>query len=198
MMGLNPFPGVFSAGKNIFHLFYKERQMDDMMIAPELGDRQHRLPGNNEDGFVLIVAMMMLVVITLMGMSMSNTSTTEIMIAGNARQSQDQFYTADAGINAAVAQNIDPTAAAVVPNPAAFTCAGVPGNGAAPFTSFNIDGNAGNDVFLYVISHKVNTGGHPEIRAASCAPAGTSVAQIITGIEYAIPPGGQNEPPYYN
>jgi hypothetical protein len=83
-MTFNPFPGFFSAGKNISHLFYKERQMDGMMIPPEIGDRQHSLPGNNEHGFVLIVAMLMLVVITLMGISMSTTSTTEIELIEDA------------------------------------------------------------------------------------------------------------------
>jgi hypothetical protein len=50
-------------------------------------------------GFVLILAMLLLLLVTLLGISAINTVTYENQIAGNKRASEQAFYVAEAGIN---------------------------------------------------------------------------------------------------
>ena len=50
----------------------------------------------NEDGSVLIVALMMLVLLTIIGVSASKMSEIDIMIAGNERVYKQNFYRAEA------------------------------------------------------------------------------------------------------
>jgi PilX N-terminal len=52
----------------------------------------------NEQGFVLVVALLALLVVTLIGVLALSTSTTEVMIAGNARLREINLSTADAGL----------------------------------------------------------------------------------------------------
>ena len=49
----------------------------------------------NEDGAVLIVSLMMLVLLTLLGVSISTTSEVEVLIAGNERLQKMTFYQAE-------------------------------------------------------------------------------------------------------
>ena len=53
----------------------------------------------DEKGIALVVAMLLLLVLTLIGMSAVNTSTFDILISGRQRASQEAFYAAEAGIN---------------------------------------------------------------------------------------------------
>lgn len=78
----------------------------------------------NEEGSVLIIAMMILVLLTLIGMSISNTSKIEIEIAGNERFHKRTFYAAEAGIGHAIATLQDQFAT----NNMAQLAAGQPGN----------------------------------------------------------------------
>ena len=50
-------------------------------------------------GFVLILAMLFLLVVTLFGISALNTATYDNIITGNKRASEQAFYVAEAGIN---------------------------------------------------------------------------------------------------
>ncbi len=52
-----------------------------------------------ERGMVLVIGMLLLLVVTLMGISALNTSTYDIRISGNERASVQAFYVAEAGIN---------------------------------------------------------------------------------------------------
>jgi len=52
-------------------------------------------------GFVLVLALLMLLVVTLIGVSAIDTSTIETQISGNNRVSVEAFYVAEAGINEA-------------------------------------------------------------------------------------------------
>ena len=52
-----------------------------------------------EKGIVLVLAMLMLLVLTLIGISALNTGTHDILISGNERASVQAFYAAEAGIN---------------------------------------------------------------------------------------------------
>ncbi|MCX5904550.1 MAG: pilus assembly PilX N-terminal domain-containing protein [Proteobacteria bacterium] len=59
--------------------------------------------GNNEQGFVLVLALFMLTICTMIGMAAMSTSTTELDIAGNERVHKETFYQAEA-VSAAVAE----------------------------------------------------------------------------------------------
>jgi len=52
----------------------------------------------NEKGFALIIALLILLVLTLIGISAINTTTFETSISGNERVGTDAFYAAEAGI----------------------------------------------------------------------------------------------------
>lgn len=52
---------------------------------------------NNEDGFVLIIALIMMVILTLIGVAATNTAMFELTIAGNDRLASQRFLTADSG-----------------------------------------------------------------------------------------------------
>jgi type IV pilus assembly protein PilX len=52
----------------------------------------------NERGSVLIIALIMLVLLTILGISASTTSDIEVQIAGNERNYKRTFYTANSGI----------------------------------------------------------------------------------------------------
>jgi hypothetical protein len=54
----------------------------------------------NEQGFVLVSALLFLVILTLVGISMINTSVTEIQIAGNDKLRKQAFSLADGGTEA--------------------------------------------------------------------------------------------------
>lgn len=58
---------------------------------------EQRLPLNNERGSVLIIGTLVLVVMSLLGISAIGTSTVEIQIAANERGYQETFYVADSG-----------------------------------------------------------------------------------------------------
>ena len=55
---------------------------------------------NNQDGSVLVLALILLVLLTLMGLSTINTSTIEVKIADNEQRHKIGLYAADAGIEA--------------------------------------------------------------------------------------------------
>lgn len=52
-------------------------------------------PSENEQGFALVTAMLVLVVLTLIGFSALNTTSFETQIAGNERAKTDRFFVAD-------------------------------------------------------------------------------------------------------
>ena len=52
----------------------------------------------NEDGSVMILALILLVLLTLMGISATSTSTIEVQIAGNERDYKQNFYETEAAV----------------------------------------------------------------------------------------------------
>lgn len=56
----------------------------------------------NEDGFVLIVAMMIMVVLSFIGIFATSTSMIELQIAGNDRLAKNAFYRSDGGVQAGI------------------------------------------------------------------------------------------------
>jgi type IV pilus assembly protein PilX len=55
---------------------------------------------NNRQGSAIIVALIILVLLTVIGIAATNTSTTEVQISTNALLNNVAFYTADSGIEA--------------------------------------------------------------------------------------------------
>jgi Tfp pilus assembly protein PilX len=56
---------------------------------------------NNEQGFVLITSLLMLVVLMIIGISATNTTIIELQISGNDRVYKEAFYQADGGVQLA-------------------------------------------------------------------------------------------------
>ncbi len=54
-------------------------------------------PLGNEDGFVLVVAMLMMVLLTSIGIAALNNTKTELRIAGNDREEKQVFYGTESG-----------------------------------------------------------------------------------------------------
>lgn len=60
-------------------------------------DRNH-LFLNDQSGAALVIALLMMVVLTLIGLASTFTSTFEIKLSGNKRGSTNAFYSADSGV----------------------------------------------------------------------------------------------------
>ena len=63
----------------------------------------------DEKGVVLVIALLLMLVLTLIGVSSINTSSLETAISGNERVWADAFYVAEAGTQVAVNQLPDST-----------------------------------------------------------------------------------------
>jgi len=70
----------------------------------------------DQTGAAIIIALIMMVVLTLIGIASTFTSTFEIKLSGNKRGATDAFYAADSGVNVITARtdnfnrtNYDPT-----------------------------------------------------------------------------------------
>jgi hypothetical protein len=59
---------------------------------------RNRLFLNNQSGAALVIALLMMVVLTLIGLASTFTSTFEIKLSGNKRGSTNAFYSADSGV----------------------------------------------------------------------------------------------------
>jgi hypothetical protein len=60
--------------------------------------REQKYSMKNESGIALIVAMVMLLLLTMLGIFALNTSSTELRIAGNYKNTEEAFFAADAGV----------------------------------------------------------------------------------------------------
>ncbi len=71
-----------------------------MTSSSKRGDKKIRMNHlREENGVVLILAILILLVLTLIGISSLNTSSYDSAISGNKRASEEAFYIAEAGIN---------------------------------------------------------------------------------------------------
>jgi hypothetical protein len=72
-----------------------------------MGTKSHFEPGGrvsaigNERGAALIIVLVMLLLLSILGVSMLATSTSELKIAGNYRNNEEAFYTAEAALELA-------------------------------------------------------------------------------------------------
>jgi hypothetical protein len=69
---------------------------------------------SKEKGIALITVMLMLIVLTVLSITMFNTSTVESLISHNYRTSKEAFYAADAGIQDAINRLINDDASVVI------------------------------------------------------------------------------------
>lgn len=152
-----------------------------------------------EQGFVLIAAILMLLVLSLMAAAMTSSTMFEVTMSGNAKKSQEQFYKADAGVNAVLAKGDIPQDSFL---PAAygtnqFLNCNTP-QAQPPFEVFDLDGDTNADVAVYAME---KSGTPPEVRVVSCAKDKGTTAEIVAGIQYGTPPGAQagiGDPLEYN
>jgi hypothetical protein len=56
----------------------------------------------NQSGAAIVIALIMIIILTLIGLASTFTSNFEIKLSGNKRASTDAFYTADAGVQSAL------------------------------------------------------------------------------------------------
>ncbi len=63
-------------------------------------------PLKDQSGVALVLALVMIVILTLIGLASTYTSTFEMKLSGNKRGTTDAFYAADSGIQVVVA-NVD-------------------------------------------------------------------------------------------
>lgn len=68
-------------------------------------------PLRDERGIALVIALLVMVILTVLGIAVIMNVNTEIMISSNAKDSKQAFYTAEAGLQAGMGQ---------LPNRAAF------------------------------------------------------------------------------
>jgi hypothetical protein len=80
--------------------------------------KQWTAPLHNNEGAVLVIALMLLAVLTILGVAALNTTTTEIRISGNEKVYKDAFYRAEAGVAYSVQSGVAlfPSAAVGVTN----------------------------------------------------------------------------------
>ncbi len=64
---------------------------------------------DNQSGMALVIALILMVVLTLIGLASTLSSTYEIRLSGNKRGATDAFYSADSGVQVAIAniENFD-------------------------------------------------------------------------------------------
>jgi len=60
-------------------------------------------PAKDQSGFALVLALIMIVILTLIGLASTYTSIFEMKLSGNKRGTTDAFYAADSGIQVVVA-----------------------------------------------------------------------------------------------
>jgi hypothetical protein len=72
----------------------------------------------NQSGAALVIALIIMIVLTLIGLASTFTSTFEIRLSGNKRGSTDAFYATETGIQAALANSANFTTSSytLIPN----------------------------------------------------------------------------------
>jgi len=167
------------------------------------------LPVNNEDGFVLILAMMIMVVVTLIGLAATTTTVFEIQIAGNEKWAQNQFYKADSAVNEFIAQKPSLTNKDLACNPQSHpqgigsctshiptTCSEFSGNNYYHVAYHSLPQSTSPQLEIYYMDN-YPSGSDPKIaRLMFCSKSASSntVASITAGVEIGLPPGAVPSP----
>ena len=70
-------------------------------------DKKANLILRSESGVALVVALLMIVVLSLVGLASSSTSTFEIRLSGNKRGATDAFFSADGGLQSVLGNAVN-------------------------------------------------------------------------------------------
>ena len=116
-----------------------------------------------EKGVALVIALLMLLILTLIGISSIGTTTFETSISGNERVRTDAFYAAEAGIQVAINQlpdNISPIPKTKI-NEDSYYWSGTAKDEGSPKSlgSFGLHPKAGYDSTWAFKRFQVNTSG---------------------------------------
>lgn len=117
----------------------------------------------NQKGVVLIIALLMLLILTLIGVSSISTSTFETKISGNERVGADAFYVSEAGTQVAINQlpdNINPIPKTQLKEDSYYWSGGSKDEGSPkPMQSFGFYQKPGDDVSFAYNRFQVNATG---------------------------------------
>ncbi len=157
---------------------------------------------HSEEGFVLILAMMILVIVSLLGIAATTTSVFEMNIAGNEKWSQEQFFQADSAVNEFLARGVRPnhptdlaynpsSPPAGVPTANPTTCSVLQNNPYRVLRTYDPDNQPGTGtVDLFYLKRVSGTGSGPTVvEIMACAKRNNTVASLTAGIEVGLPPG---------
>ena len=149
----------------------------------------------DEKGGVLVVALLILVLLTLIGMAATDTTNIELQVSGNEKVYKQAFYAADAGVAYAVAKGstlvLDNNAAAD-PDDSSYKLVY---RGDNPNSPDGIPDNPDMPSQVLRLSFKNLPGTSPkriEVRSTGSAQGGGE-SVIIAGIEF-VTPGKQQGP----
>lgn len=90
----------------------KRRELKQKSIRGEVFNLKKRFQKNNEYGFTLIVVLMVLVVLSILGLSINAIASNSVKISTGERDDQSVFYIAEAGLTVEIAE-IEETATEV-------------------------------------------------------------------------------------
>ncbi len=143
-------------------------------------------PRDDQRGAVLVVGLILLMVLTVLGISGMNTATLELVMAGNTQSHQQAFQAAETGIDISIAErNFNTLTPAVVP---VTPLGGGAFYNAEAVSTFMENTPVPNDAF----SMGVNTGSvqafHFDVVATGRGP-GNAVSTHNQGF-YIVGPGG--------
>jgi len=140
----------------------------------------------NEKGMVWVLALLMLLVLTLLGISSVSTSIFETNISGNDRFGADAFYAAEAGIHVGLDQipSTDPIARTRIGEESYFWSGG-PNDKGSPkaLQSFGLHQKSGYDASWAFKRYQVNASGE-SFGAAREVEVQASMGPFSAGTEY--------------
>jgi type IV pilus assembly protein PilX len=140
----------------------------------------------NEKGMVWVIALLMLLVLTLLGISSVSSSIFETNISGNDRFGADAFYAAEAGIHVGLDQipSTDPIARTRVGEDSYFWSGG-PDDKSSPkaLQSFGLHQKSGYDASWAFKRYQVNASGE-SFGAAREVEVQASMGPFSSGTEY--------------
>ena len=140
----------------------------------------------DDKGIVLVIALLMLLVLTLLGISSVSSSIFETNISGNDRVGADAFYAAEAGVHVGLDQlpSTDPIARTKVGEESYFWSGG-PNDKSSPkgLQSFGLHQKSGYDASWAFKRYQINASGE-SFGAAREVEVQASMGPFSAGTEY--------------
>ena len=144
----------------------------------------------SENGFVLVLAMMIMVVVSLLGIAATTTSVFEMNIAGNEKFAQEQFFQADSGVNQFLLTGTQPTSVSQQTVPATFDCQKAQTNAIRAVANYNPNGVAGDNVWVFYARKITSSPPIDEFRICAVHGNGRSIASLTVGVDFGLAAGG--------